>query len=143
MLGVQLDLRDARLGLALASSASEKVDEFSAGLDWLSRAGEMSKQEGECVRVRLQFANAQLFGKWMKRSLRRLSEHIASNGKALSVESLKLFSSALSANKARQVSRVEDWRAMCASTWMPLLNFRVSLVVCASTAVEKHSGLLQ
>lgn len=58
MLGVQLDLRDAKLGVAQVSNTPERELRFAKVLE----KGKLSRKDGERLRGRLQFANAQLFG---------------------------------------------------------------------------------
>lgn len=68
--GVQLDLKDAKLGLALVSNIQERVEEMTADIAEILGSGQLSKQEDERLRGSLQFANAQLFRRVMRCNLR-------------------------------------------------------------------------
>lgn len=84
ILNVQLDLKDAKLGLALVSSIRKRVS-------------------FQRLRSRLQFANAQLFGRSMRLNLRDFNRHIASGRKVLSEGIVSALDKPNAALSARQV----------------------------------------
>lgn len=107
ILGVRLDLNESRLGSAQVSNAPERVEELATEISKVLGSKTLSRHEGEKLRGRLEFANAQLFGRSLKQSLRDLGMHIASGGQNLSdsmIGALKLLRAALTANEPRQIS---------------------------------------
>eukprot|EP00435_Cladocopium_sp_Y103_P070288 s2538_g35.t1 len=108
------DLSDAYKQIPLSDQAHES-DAFLAVYFPESGVAEVFRQrvlpfrkDGARLRGRLQFANAQLLGRAMRGDPRDPSRRIASGRKELSqatVNALENLSSALPANKARQVSR--------------------------------------
>eukprot|EP00435_Cladocopium_sp_Y103_P073679 s288_g44.t1 len=62
VLGVKLDLRSSRLGMATVSNTEERSAELVDDLGKSLEAGQVSRKEAERLRGRLQFASAQLFG---------------------------------------------------------------------------------
>lgn len=60
MLGVQLDLREAKLGLALVSNIWERVEELTSDIEAVPKSRQLSKKDGEKLRGRLEFADRQL-----------------------------------------------------------------------------------
>lgn len=59
--GVQLGLSSARLGTVFVSNIQEKIEELTADIADLIKAGALSAKDGEGFRGRLQFANTQPF----------------------------------------------------------------------------------
>lgn len=130
MLGVKLDLRDARLGAIAISNTPERVDELVCDIDSIVKAETLSRKDGERLRGRLQFANTQLFGRSMRRDLRDLSMHVDSGRKALTkstLHALQQLKSKLMLNRPRLVSKG--------------LSSHVHLYVDASYEPEGFSGL--
>lgn len=67
ILGVQLDLKSAKLGTVLVSDTQERVGELTEDIAEISLAGTLSKKDGERRRGRFHFATIQLFGRSMRR----------------------------------------------------------------------------
>lgn len=74
-LDVQVDLSSAKLGAVCVSNTEERVAELTLAISDIVKAGVLSRKDGERFRGRLQFANAQLFGRSMRRSFRDLGKH--------------------------------------------------------------------
>ncbi|CAE7204871.1 car [Symbiodinium sp. CCMP2592] len=75
VLGVQINLKDAKLGLIFLENTAKRKKE---ALDDISRAlstGLLDPSESEKLRGRLQFASCQIFGRRPKASLKLLGHH--------------------------------------------------------------------
>ncbi|CAE7296178.1 car, partial [Symbiodinium sp. CCMP2592] len=75
VLGVQINLKDAKLGLIFLENTAKRKKE---ALDDISRAlstGLLDPSESEKLRGRLQFASCQIFGRRPKASLKLLAHH--------------------------------------------------------------------
>lgn len=96
----QLDLSSAKLGAVFVSNADERIAELTEDIPAIAdivEASVLSRKDGERLCGRLQFANAQLFG----RSVGDLGKHITSGRKVLET-GLENRSGALAANQARK-----------------------------------------
>lgn len=104
---MHLDLKDAKLGAVQVCNTPERVEELTAEIDKVLADKTLSRRDGERLRGRLHFSNAQLFGRTMKQSLRDLGKHITSGRKALAdptIEAQNILQASLSANKLRLIS---------------------------------------
>ena len=78
ILGVQIDLADARLGVAVVSNVERRVKELVASIDDILGRGTLSSAEMKVLRGRLVFAEAQIFGPLTGIHMKQLSrfEHL-------------------------------------------------------------------
>ena len=68
---VSLDLSNSSMGFAFISNTSSKVQELCADLDELIASGHLNAQSAQRLRVRMQFAEAQIFGRIGPRCLKK------------------------------------------------------------------------
>lgn len=123
-------MQSAKLGLVLVSNTQERIEEISSEITEVLMQGRLCKKDGEKLRGRLQLANIQLFGRSMRRDLKNLNRRLSSGRKKffpVTIKSLKNFSAALEANKARRVSQ-------------GLADF-IRVYVDAAYEAENHSGV--
>lgn len=130
VLGVKLDLRSAQLGSVFVANTEDRAEELTTSLTEIMSSGYLSQKDGERLRGRLQFANAQLFGRSVRSSVRDLSQHVTSGRKVFSatiIKTLENLKSSLLENKPRLVS--------------PGLADHVHVYVDASFEPEGYSGI--
>ena len=75
ILGVQLNLKDAILGIAVISNTEKRRAEALKDIDAALRANALDPKFCERLRGRLQFASGQVFGRRPKAALKLLAEH--------------------------------------------------------------------
>ena len=77
VLGVEIDLASARVGVIMARNASSRIKEISEQIDSILEQGRYSRGELKVLRGRLQFAEQQFFGRasaWMVKVLNSSAE---------------------------------------------------------------------
>ena len=72
VLGIRLDLKDFKLGIAALANTEKRQTELRQSLEEVIARGSLRKAEGEKLRGRMQFASGQLFGRRAKTALRTL-----------------------------------------------------------------------
>ena len=75
VLGVQLNLSDAKLGLAFIGNTPKRREETLTALEAALQKGELDPKTCEKLRGRLQFASCQVFGRRPKAALKQLGAH--------------------------------------------------------------------
>ncbi|CAE7664604.1 car [Symbiodinium sp. CCMP2592] len=75
VLGVQVNLRDAKLGLAYLENTVKRRTEALCDIERALATGKLEPKESEKLRGRLQFACCQIFGRRPKAALKLLSQH--------------------------------------------------------------------
>ena len=75
ILGVQLNLKDALLGIAVISNTEKRTAEALKDIDAALDANSLDPKLSERLRGRLQFASCQVFGRRPKAALRLLADH--------------------------------------------------------------------
>ena len=106
-LGVLIDLSDSCKGRAFISNTCSRVDELSAALDGVINDGSITQVEARRLKGRMQFAEAQLFGRVGKRCIRTLTDASEGRGKRLDdsdILFLELFSDFLKTGPPREIS---------------------------------------
>eukprot|EP00438_Fugacium_kawagutii_P024944 Skav213201 [mRNA] locus=scaffold2826:375883:385109:- [translate_table: standard] len=83
VLGVRLDLSNAKFGIVKVSNTPGRVEELVGELNHVIRENRLSRKDGEKLRGRLQFASSQLFGRSFRKYLKELNNHLASGRKVL------------------------------------------------------------
>jgi hypothetical protein len=111
-LGVSFDLSASSKGYASICNTAGRVDELCADLDNVLREGTLSSKQAQRLRGRMQFADAQLFGRTGKRCLKSLSDF--SEGRRVRLQPkdclfLRLFSSLLKQNVPREVRALDSY----------------------------------
>ena len=111
-LGVSFDLSASSKGYASICNTAGRVDELCADLDNVLREGTLSSKQAQRLRGRMQFADAQLFGRTGKRCLKSLSDF--SEGRRVRLQPkdclfLRLFSSLLKQNVPREVRAFDSY----------------------------------
>ena len=107
VLGVSLDLTEAKLGVAMLQNTAERTEEFVQELQQILEAKILSRKDAEKLRGRLQFARCHLFGRVLRNHMKQLSEHVSSGRKALTpavLEALTSIQAILMRNAPRRVS---------------------------------------
>ena len=106
-LGVLIDLSDSCKGRAFISNTRSRIDELSAALDDVINDGSIAQVEARRLKGRMQFAEAQLFGRVGKRCIRTLTDASEGRGKRLDdsdILFLELFSDFLKTGPPREIS---------------------------------------
>ena len=75
VLGVQLNLRDAKLGLVFLCNTEKRKMEVFSDIDKALTQGFLDPSTSERLRGRLQFASCQIFGRRPKAALKLLAKH--------------------------------------------------------------------
>ena len=75
VLGVQLNLRDAKLGLVFLCNTEKRKMEVLSDIDKALTQGFLDPSTSERLRGRLQFASCQVFGRRPKAALKLLAKH--------------------------------------------------------------------
>ncbi|CAE7034567.1 car [Symbiodinium sp. CCMP2592] len=75
VLGVQVNLRDAKLGLAYLENTVKRRTEALCDIERALATGKLEPKESEKLRGRLQFACCKIFGRRPKAALKLLSQH--------------------------------------------------------------------
>ena len=75
ILGVQLNLKDAMLGIAVISNTEKRRAEALKDIDAALHANALDRKFCERLGGRLQFASGQVFGRRSKAALKLLAEH--------------------------------------------------------------------
>ena len=107
VLGVSLDLTEAKLGTVVLQNTAERTDELVAELQQVLEEKTLSRKDAERLRGRLQFASCQVFGRVLRNHMKQLSEHVASGRKALTpivLEALTSIREILVKNTPRRVT---------------------------------------
>ena len=73
ILGVQMDLADAHLGVAVVSNVESRVRELVVSIDDILGRGTLTSAEMRVLRGRLVFAAAQIFGRLNDVHVKQLS----------------------------------------------------------------------
>eukprot|EP00435_Cladocopium_sp_Y103_P026152 s3258_g6.t1 len=105
-LGVVFDLKDSFRGFAAICNTEARVRELCADLQVVIEAGTLTCKEAQRLRGRMQFADAQLFGRTGKRCLRVLGDFAENRRRRLLPKDmlfLKLFMQLLRSNSPREV----------------------------------------
>ena len=108
VLGVRLDMSEARLGQVRFSNTESRREELIAELEAILERGSLNSRDCQRVRGRLQFATGQLFGRSARAALHVVSKHGSSGFAKLQsecVEAFELLLSLLRANRQRVISR--------------------------------------
>ena len=107
-LGVEIDCEDWKHGRVYFSNTEKRIKELIETIDKALLSGRLSKQEALVLRVRMQFAKAQMWGRSAKLCLAAVTSHAYNGlGSALcerTVESLKTFRSCLQEAKPREIT---------------------------------------
>ena len=86
VLGLKIDLSDSRLGKIYFRNTDSRRDELFDSLSKILEEGRLARKDGERLRGRLQFAEAQISGKVACRAYKRLSRFILQGGGPLTDE---------------------------------------------------------
>lgn len=78
-LGVLFSLKDSAAGCARVHNTQKRIDEVCAEIDEVITAGKLTMKAAQKLRGRMQFADAQVWGKNGKRCLRTLKEFACGN----------------------------------------------------------------
>ncbi|CAE7277481.1 unnamed protein product [Symbiodinium sp. CCMP2592] len=105
VLGIKIDMAEARLGLFKLANTEKRVLELTAALDEVLLAGRLSHSDCERLRGRLQFASGQLFGRRAKVALRQLSRHHGGRLSEVTSEACRFLRRLVSSNQSRSISR--------------------------------------
>ena len=84
VLGVQINLQDAKLGLCYLRNTAKRRAEALHEIDQALTSGCLEQSESEKLRGRLQFASCQVFGRRPKAALKLLARHAKQRDKRLS-----------------------------------------------------------
>eukprot|EP00438_Fugacium_kawagutii_P017954 Skav227888 [mRNA] locus=scaffold3865:39733:41610:- [translate_table: standard] len=84
VLGVRLDLNNAKFGIVKVANTPERVEELVEELSHIVQENRLSRKDGEKLRGRLQLARSQLFGRSLRKYLTELNNHGSSGRKMLS-----------------------------------------------------------
>ncbi|CAE7034142.1 unnamed protein product [Symbiodinium sp. CCMP2592] len=105
VLGIKIDMAEARLGLFKLANTEKRVLELTAALDEVLLAGRLSHSDCERLRGRLQFASGQLFGRRAKVALHQLSRHHGGRLSEVTSEACRFLRRLVSSNQSRSISR--------------------------------------
>ncbi|CAE7488500.1 unnamed protein product [Symbiodinium sp. CCMP2592] len=105
VLGIKIDMSEARLGLFELANTDKRVLEITAALDEVLLAGRLSHSDCERLRGRLQFASGQLFGRRAKVALHQLSRHHGGRLSQVTSEACRFLRRLVSSNQSRSISR--------------------------------------
>ncbi|CAE7301965.1 unnamed protein product [Symbiodinium sp. CCMP2592] len=105
VLGIKIDMSEARLGLFKLANTEKRVLELTAALDEVLLAGRLSHSDCERLRGRLQFASGQLFGRRAKVALHQLSRHHGGRLSEVTSEACRFLRRLVSSNQSRSISR--------------------------------------
>eukprot|EP00435_Cladocopium_sp_Y103_P067672 s1151_g30.t1 len=114
-LGVFFDLVDTHKGLAYVKNTEARRDELCSDLSDVIKSGSLQSKQAQRLRGRMQFAEAQLFGRTGKRCLRVLTEFAEGRKTSLGAKDkffLGLFLELLSANIPREVKALDCENAL-------------------------------
>ncbi|CAE7770088.1 unnamed protein product [Symbiodinium sp. CCMP2592] len=105
VLGIKIDMAEARLGLFKLANTEKRVMELTAALDEVLLAERLSHSDCEKLRGRLQFASGQLFGRRAKVALHQLSRHHGGRLSEATSKACRFLRRLVSSNQSRLISR--------------------------------------
>ena len=80
VLGLEIDLRDAKLGYAAMRNTPARTSELRDSISEILEAGFLARKDGERLRGRLQFASNQIAGRQAGSAFKQLSAFIGGGG---------------------------------------------------------------
>ena len=92
VLGIQIDLSECRLNRVYFENTRSRRDELGEFLGACISKGHLTKKDGERLRGRLQFAEAQIAGKRAGLAFGCFSKHVSNGGGALDERTLEALS---------------------------------------------------
>ena len=104
VLGIRLDLKDFKLGIAALANSEKRQTELRQSLEEVIVRGFLQKAEGEKLRGRMQFASGQLFGRRAKTALRTLGGRPGGRLSDRALDACKYLLQMLVAGRPREVS---------------------------------------
>ena len=105
VLGIELDLSDARLGLAVMRNTAKRREELILALESVLKAQCLGHREAERLRGRLQFASGQLFGRLARHAIHALTRRGSSSGLSEKLQwALSFLIDLLKQGKPREIS---------------------------------------
>ena len=114
-LGVFFNLGSSNLGCALAQNTEVRVAELCADLQAVLKEGHLGAKQAQRLRGRMQFGEAQMFGRTGRKCLRVLSEFAEGHKYKLQSKDilfLELFQQLLSSNVPREVRSFGEQHAV-------------------------------
>ena len=115
-LGVFFNLGSSNLGCALAQNTEVRVAELCADLQAVLKEGHLGAKQAQRLRGRMQFGEAQMFGRTGRKCLRVLSEFAEGHQIQIAIpktsSSWNLFQQLLSSNVPREVRSFGEQHAV-------------------------------